>query len=146
MPLTQAYTQSLLNHAFMKTALVQPANVFVGLSSTTPTRTGGNVTEPSGGGYARASTAAAAWATAVAGTPSSLTNATVITLPTATADWLAAANLTHFVLYSVVTGGTGAQIIGYGALDVPKGVASGDTASFAAGALTTKLGDPADTY
>jgi hypothetical protein len=132
---------ALLDLVFGKATYTAPANWFVGLSSTTPTETGTNFTEPSGGAYARVSTAPANWNAATGGDPSVIDNSAVITFPTATADWASAANLTHFGLFTAATGGT---VQMWGALTTAKNVLNGDTASFAAGALDVKLGDPGD--
>jgi hypothetical protein len=135
--------QAVLDHVLNDGAYTPPTNWFIGLSSTTPTEAGGNFTEPSAGAYARISTAAADWAAATGTAPAVKSNGVAKSFPTATADWVAAANLTHFGLFIASTGGT-VQI--WGALTVPKPVLNGDTASFAIGALSIKLGDPSDTY
>jgi len=132
--------QAMLNSLFGKTsafgALATRPTVFVGLSSTAPTETGTNVTEPSGGGYARVSTAVGSWNAATSADPSLIDNATAITFPVATANWLAGVNLTHFVLYDALTAG---NFLGSGALTTPKPVLNTDTASFGAGALDVTL-------
>ena len=114
--------------------------VYVGLSSTAPTN--GNppttITEPSGGGYARVATTGATWGsgTVVSGTTPTVANAAVITFATASADWVAGANLTHAVLYDALTGG---NVVAFGTLTVAKNVLSGDTASIAIGGITITL-------
>lgn len=132
--------QALLNSLFGKTsnfgALASAPTIYVGLSSTTPTETGTNVTEPSGGSYARVATAASDWNAATDADPSVVDNANAIEFPAATADWVSAANLTHFVLYDASSGG---NFLGAGALSVAKPVLDGDTASFPAGSLTVSL-------
>lgn len=140
MPLSQGIHQELLDHLF-GTAYTAPTNIYVGLSSTTPTSTGTNVTEPSGGSYARVSTAAADWAAATAADPALVTNNNAVTFPTATADWVAGANLTHAVLYDAASAG---NFLGYSQLATAKPVTNGDTAEFAAGAIDVEMGD-ADT-
>src|SRR5262245_41287462 len=72
------------------------ATLWIGLSSTTPTEAAGNFTEPSGGSYARVSTAAADWAAASGTAPATKATSTTKTFPTATADWVSGANLTYF--------------------------------------------------
>jgi hypothetical protein len=119
------------------------ATLYIGLSSTTPTDAGGNVTEPATGSYARVSTTGADWGAATGTAPCTKSNTAVKTFPTATADWLAAANLTYFVLYDALTVG---NLVAFGQLTTTKPVLNGDTASFAAGALILKLGDPGDSY
>lgn len=135
--------QSLLNHFFTDPTYTPPATMYIALSTTTPTDAGANFTEPSTGAYARVSTSAADWNGATGTAPASKTTGVAKTFPTATADWSAGAPMTHFGLFSAVTGGS---LLAYGALTTPKSVLSGDTAAFAAGSLTLKLGDPTDPY
>lgn len=138
MSLSNYSAQAILNSLFGKTsnfgALAAAPTIHVALSSTAPAEDGTNVTEPSGGGYARVATASTDWNSATLADPSVVSNATAVTFPEATADWLAGANLTHFALYDAATAG---NYLGSGALDTAKPVTSGDTASFAAGALKT---------
>ena len=138
MPLTQGYHQQLLDHLFMGTALTQPTNLWVGLSTTTPTATGGNVTEPSGNAYARVSTADADWAAATAANPSVVTNANAVTFPTATGSW---GTVTHVTLHTASSGGA---VVGFAALTASKAVTTDDTVEFAVGDLDVEMGD-ADT-
>lgn len=135
--------QALLNHFLTDGAYTPPATMYIALSSTTPTEAAGNFTEPSAGSYARVSTAAADWAAASGTAPATKATSTTKTFPTATADWVAGANLTHFGLYDASTVG---NLLAWGALTTPKPVLNGDTPSFASGALVLKLGDPADSY
>lgn len=140
MSFTQRTAQALLNSLFGKTsnfgALGTAPTIYVALSSTTPTETGGNVTEPSSGAYARVATAAADWNAATNADPSVIDNANAIAFPTATGDWLAGADLTHFVLYDASSAG---NALAWGALGTAKPVLNGDTPSFAAGALDVTL-------
>lgn len=126
--------QALLNSLFGKTsnfgALASAPSIYVGLSSTTPAEDGSNVTEPSGNGYARVSTAPADWNGATLADPSLIDNASEIAFPQASGDWVGGANLTHFVLYDAASAG---NFLGAGALSTPKPVLSGDTAKIAAG-------------
>jgi hypothetical protein len=137
MAMTQYALTALQNSLFGKTsnfgALATAPTLYVGLSSTTPTTAGGNVTEPSGGNYARVATPGSSWNTATAADPSVVTNGTTVTFPTANADWLAQAPLTYFVLFDALTSG---NVIGYGVLTVAKPVINGDTASFPASSLS----------
>lgn len=135
--------QNLLNHFLTDPAYTPPATMHIGLSSTTPTEAGGNFTEPSGGAYARVSTTATDWGAASGTAPATKATTTAKTFPTATADWAAGANLTHFGLFDAATAG---NLLAWGALTTAKPVLNGDTASFASGALVLKLGDPGDTY
>lgn len=132
--------QALLNSLFGKTSnfgvLASAPTIYVALSSTAPTETGTNVTEPSAGAYARVSTSAGDWNAATSADPSVVTNANAITFPAATADWVSGSDLTHFVLYDASTSG---NVLGSGALTTAKAVLDGDTVSFAAGDLSISL-------
>lgn len=140
---TDAVEQALLNHFLTDGAYTPPATMYIGLSSSTPTEAGGNITEPSTGSYARVSTAAADWGAASGTAPAVKSNTAVKTFPAATADWVAGANLTHFVLFDASSAG---NALAFGALSTAKPVLNGDTASFGVGALALKLGDPSDSY
>jgi len=208
---TNYVTAKLLDHLLGSgTRNYTSPTVYVALSSTTPDESGGSVTEPSGGSYARVSTAGTDWVAAVQGgvtkSVSSITrvgttatatstahgysngdwikisgatqsqyngyfkiqnvttntfdyimtsdpggsatgspvcrkvsvvkNNNPVTFPTATADWLAAANLTYFLLYDALTSG---NALISGALQVAKPVLNGDTATFAAGSLVALM-------
>ncbi len=139
---TDAIEQALLDHFFNDPSYT-PESLWIALSSTTPTEAGGNFTEPSGGSYARVATTAADWNPATGTAPATKDNSAVKTFPTATADWVAGVNLTHFGLFNASSAGT---LRGWGALTTPKPVLNGDTPSFPAGSLIAKLGDPGDTY
>jgi hypothetical protein len=111
--------------------------IHIGLSSTTPTDTGGNVTEPSGGAYARQATAPSDWNDpATAATVTTIDNAEIIEFSEATADYVSAANLTHFVAFDALTTG---NYLGSGTLNTPKPVLNGDTPSFAAGEVNLTM-------
>lgn len=140
---TDYLEQKLLDHIFTDPTYTPPTTLYVSLSSTTPTEAGANITEPSGGSWARVATTAADWAAATGTAPATKANSATITFPTATADWLAGANLTNFVLYDAAAAG---NAIAFGAVTVPKPILNGDTPSFPAGTLVLKLGDPGDTY
>ena len=144
--LTDTFEQAVLNHMFADPPWTNAGPWYIGLSSTTPTEAGTNLTEPSTGSYARVSTSAGDWAAASGTAPATKTNTATFTFPTATADWASAANLTHFTLHDHITNTAAANFIAWGALTVAKPVLNGDTASFAASAITFQLGDPGDTY
>ena len=133
MPLTQFAANKLIDHQLGKTAYTLPT-IYVGVSSTTPTVAGANVTEPSTGAYARVATSGATWNASAAGATS---NASVITFPAATADWLSAANITYGLLYDAATAG---NLIGFGLISgTPAPVVNGTTLSIAAAGLTLTL-------
>lgn len=140
---TDATEQAILNGLFTDPAWAPPATLYLSLSTTTPTEAGGNFTEPSTGSYARVSTVAADWSAASGAAPAVKTNTAVKTFPTATGDWSSGANMTYFGIHDASTAG---NLLAFGLLGTAKPVLNGDTASFAAGALIVKLGDPADSY
>jgi len=102
-----------------------PITPWIALFTTAPTDSTGG-TEVTGGSYARVSSAGK-WATPAAG--SVATNAAV-TFATASASW---GTVTSF---AVMTASSGGSILMWGTLTASKAVGSGDTASFASGALT----------
>jgi len=132
--------QALLDHFLTDPAYTPPATMYLALSTTTPTEAGGNFTEPVGNAYARVSTVAADWSAATGTAPATKTNTATKTFPTATGSW---GTVTHFGLYDASTAG---NLLAFGLLGTSKTIDNGDTASFAAGALILKLGDPTDTY
>lgn len=135
--------QAVLDGLLQDASWAGYATLYIGLSSTTPTEAGGNITEPSGGAYARVSTTGADWGAATGTAPATKSNTATKTFPTASANWVSGSNLTHFVLFDASTAG---NAVAFGALGTAKPVLNGDTASFAAAALVLKLGDPGDTY
>lgn len=140
------FEQKVLDHIFTDPAWTPASSLFIGLSSTTPTEAAGSITEPSTGSYTRVTTGAADWSAAANTAPATKTNTATLTFPTATADWASAANLTYFILCNSFSGTTTADYIAFGQLTTAKPVLNGDTASFAASAITMQLGDPGDTY
>lgn len=101
--------QALLNSLLGKTsnfgALASRPTLYIGLSSTTPNEDGTNVTEPSGGGYARQATAPSDWSGASLADPSEASNLTLIDFGVATADWLSGDDLVCGVVYDAASGG-----------------------------------------
>lgn len=144
--LTDLFEQKVLDHIFTDPTWTPATTLYLGLSSTTPTEAGGNITEPSGGAYARVSTVAADWSAASGTAPAQKTHTATFTFPTATADWVSAANLTHAILMDHITASASTNFIAFAALTVAKPVLNGDTASFAPGAIIFQMGDPGDTY
>jgi len=128
MPFSEGIDNTILDHFFGKATWAATANNrYTGLSSTTPTKTGGNVTEPSTGSYARVQLIATQMAAAAT---SATSNNADQTFPQATADWLGGANLTNMVMFDAATVGT---FLAFKSLTVAKPVLNGDTAKFASG-------------
>jgi len=127
--IADTYANNMLDMVFSKAANTMPATLYYGLSSTLPTNTGTNVTEPSGGSYARvAVTNNATNFPAASGRAKS--NGTVIVFPTATGNW---GDMTHFVVYDASTAG---NFVGWGALTGTTTINTNTQASFGVGALT----------
>lgn len=136
-----SYEAAVLNHITGGGGgTIDPTNWFVALFTTTPAEAGTGGVEVTGGSYARVSMANTDWGVAVEGNPSTVSNSTAVTFPTATAAW---GTVLSFGLFIVSTAGT-PQI--WGVLDASKVVDNGDTVSFTAGDLTLQLGDPGDVY
>ena len=121
----------LLDEIVGKTAYVMPT-AYVALCTADPTDAGVGTAmgEVAGGAYARVVTAGSDWAAAAAGATS---NAVAITFPEATASW---GTVTHFALVDASASG---NMLLHGDLSVSKAVTSGDTVSFAIGALDITL-------
>jgi len=109
-----------------KTAFALPT-VYVALFTAAPSDAGGG-TEVTGGSYARKVTAAADWTAASGGSAS---NATVLAFPAASASW---GTVTHFATFDAASAG---NMLRWAPLTTAKAIGSGDTASFAIGALVT---------
>lgn len=134
MPWSTAIDNAILDHVTGKATWTAPAAFYVGLSSTPPTKAGANVTEPSGNGYARIQVTAAQFASAAS---SATTTNTDKSFPTATGDWLSAADLTHAVFYDASSGG---NFLGFKALTTARKVQNGDTFRIPAGDLDLAMG------
>ena len=93
--------------------------VYLGLSSTTPTSNGTNITEPSGGGYKRVLVGKEGVAEtykfgSASSNGTSITNSTEIYFPESTGSWGPA--LTHFVFYNSPTATSSSNVIAFGEL------------------------------
>lgn len=126
--LTTYAQQKVLDHIVGKTSFTMPT-VYVGLFTAAPSDAGGG-TECTGGSYARKSTAGSDW-TAASGTTSS--NAAVITFVTPTGSW---GTVTHFGLFDASTSG---NLLAWAAVTTQQAVGTGNTVSFAIGALVITL-------
>lgn len=127
--LSDADANNVLDTRFGAVASTAPATYYVGLSTTVPTNTGTNVTEPAGNGYARVAVTnnTTNWPAAASRAKS---NGTQITFPTATGTgW---GTVTHFVIYDA---GTGGNFRAWGSLNTSQAIGGNSMASFAAGAL-----------
>lgn len=115
----------VLDHLNGKASFAMPT-AYVALFTAAPSDAGGG-TEVTGGSYARVATSGATWTAASGGSTS---NAAAVTFPTASASW---GTVTHYATFDAATSG---NMLRWAALTAPKTIGSGDTASFAIGALT----------
>ena len=98
---------------------------YVSLHTADPGNTGAS--EVTGGAYARQGPITF---TSAGSNPTVASNSAILTYPAATAAW---GTIGFFGIWTAASGGT---FQGSGAVTTPKAVNSGDTARFAAGALT----------
>jgi hypothetical protein len=131
MSLTNYYEAKILNHVNNVATLTPEAHLHLGLSTTTPTDTGTNVTEPSGGSYARqqVTNGATFWATATAGNADNLA---AVVYPEASAAW---GTITYMVCWDAAE----ANVLWYGALTAQKVIGSGDQLTFSIGEVDQNL-------
>lgn len=132
MPFSTATENAILNEIFGKTDYVAPTTLYVGLSTTTPTKAGTNITEPVGGAYARAAVTNNV-TNFPAASGSSKANGTVITFAEATGAW---GNVTNWVVFDALSGGS---MVCFGNITTPKTIDVGDTPSFNTGTLTITM-------
>lgn len=131
MPLVTAQLNNVLDSRFgagAAGATNAPATYYVGLSTTTPTATGGNVTEPSGNGYAVVAVTnnATNFPAAASGAK---TNGVSIVFPTATGSW-------GTVTYVVLKDGASGSVVAYSLLGTPRTITTGAVPTLAAGSLS----------
>lgn len=138
--LTDTWEKAVLDLFFRNTGASATApmgldatNMYIALFTTTPTdsTTG---TEVSGGSYARVAVNRTGTGFAAAtGTTATTNPAATVTFPTATADW---GTVTGFGICKSLAGALSTDLVFWGALTTSKAVNNGDTASFAAAALS----------
>ena len=126
--LTNYAENKLLDHILMNDAYNRPANLFIALCDADPgeAATGGSISEPSGGAYARQPnddwTVAASRAAA---------SSVAVTFPAATAGW---GLLSHFAILDTLTLATG-NVIAYGPMTPNKTITTSDVLEIAVGDL-----------
>lgn len=120
--IVRSKADSILNDIFQ-------TKYYLGLSTTTPTTSGGNVTEPSSSsGYRRAQLSAMGTAS-----DGQIQNTDIIYMGESLADW---GTITHFCIFTNATGGTP---IFYGQLTSSVSVPTGYVPIFRAGAIKVGL-------
>jgi len=126
MPIAQNEATTLLDSLFRAAAYTAPPAVYVALATSAPTATTPG-TEVTGGSYARQQMTCGSAASA--GSIANTAALTYTAMPVAT--------VTHVDLYTTSSGTT--RRLWYGQLAAPKTTASGDTLSFAIGAITAAI-------
>jgi hypothetical protein len=101
--LTNLAINDILSKLFGNTTFAVPATFYIALSTTTPTASGTNFTEPAGNAYARASVTNNT-TNFPASTTESSSNATLISFPQATGAW---GTVTYIGIYDSATVGAG---------------------------------------
>jgi hypothetical protein len=130
MALFNTLKNNVLNTLLGTGASLLGSTIEIGLSTTTPTNAGGNISEPSGNAYARVSMANdnAHWVASVG----SKSNTSAIVFPIASGNW---GTITHWIIYSA------SQPVIWGVLDngsgspLPRVITSGDQCRFLANQL-----------
>lgn len=130
---TTYFMNNIMGNVFKtKTNPALPSNYYLGLSSSAPTLAGGNVTEPSGKGYARVQLT-----TLSQPSNGTITNSSDITFAESTASW---GTMTYFVVYDSATGG---NLLLYEALSTPRTIESESMVAIKTGQLTLTLSNTA---
>lgn len=113
-----------------------PKTYYLGLSSTTPSAAGGNVTEPSASGTSYARVALSSLSTPSNGT---ITNTVAINFAESTTDWFpVGAPATYYVIYDAKTGG---NLLMYNQLTHPRVIEMNTITTIKANSLSLQLTD-----
>lgn len=109
-----------------------PTNYYIGLSISAPNVSGGNVTEPTGGNYARVQLSSLA----ASGTAGVVTNNAAVSFPESSAAW---GTMTHFVIFDASTGG---NLLMYDTLITARAVEANTIVTIKTNSLTLTLSNP----
>lgn len=122
----------ILDHIFSAATWTPPETLYVGLSTSTISDAGENITEPSGNGYARVAVTnnATNWPAASGGAKA---NGVAIEFPKATGSW---GTITDFFISDANSGG---NILCYGALTTSQAVSTDNILKFPIGDLDITL-------
>jgi hypothetical protein len=125
---------AILNLVLGATAFSAPGTVYIALSTAaySDAATGASMTEVSGGSYARVAVTnnATNWPAATGTSPATKASGAAFTFPAATASWGTVAS------FYIVDAATNGNVLYGGDLTASKTIGSGDTATFASGAIT----------
>lgn len=123
------FLNMLLGNAFHSSSIAAfPATYYVALSTAVPNSAGSNITEPSGGSYARAPFSSFS-------TPSGgiISNGADIEFPESTGSW---GTIRGFAIYDSATGG---NVLMFDKLTTPQDIVADNQARFKPGALKVTL-------
>lgn len=132
---SQYLSQKLLNQIFGGTAYTFATTLYFALYTVSP-GAGNSGTEATGTGYARVAVVCNTtnWP-AISGSSQTITNGTAINFPTATGNWSSSSNQ---VTAGILDASSAGNLLYFGDLTTAKPVLNGDTASFAASAVTVQ--------
>ena len=108
-----------------------PTEYYIGLSTTEPNSNGGNVGEPSGGGYSRIKLDNLG-----APVDGVVTNGNNIDFNESTSSW---GTVSYFTIYDSLTGG---NLLMYGALSAPRSIETATIMTIKAGDLKLSIQNP----
>ena len=128
---TDYLANKMLDHLFTDAAYTPPATLYWGLSTTTPTAAGTNITEPGSNNYSRVAVAAADMGAAAA---RSKTNSTELSFPTPSGSWN---TVTHAVLFDGSTVGANNALIIVDIAD--RTISSGDSPKILVSGITHSI-------
>jgi hypothetical protein len=123
----------LLDHVLGATTYTPPATVYIALFTVSPSDSGGGTeVSTSGTAYARVAVTnnTTNWPNASGTSPTSKSNGTTFTFPTATADW------GTIVAMAIFDASTSGNMLYWATLNASKLVSNGDTASFSNSTIT----------
>lgn len=119
----------MLTSTPMSGANARPTAWYIALCLTTPTTAGGGIVEPIGSGYARQTITFSS----STGNPASCTNSNLLVFAASGGDW---GTVVYTVLYDALTVG---RVWGFGPLQTPTLIQTGNTLQFPAGSLAVNL-------
>lgn len=123
----------LLDHVLGATTYTPPSTVYIALFTASPSDSGGGTeVSTSGTSYARVAVTnnTTNWPNASGTSPTSKSNGTTFTFPTATADW------GTIVAMAIFDASTSGNMLYWATLNASKLVSNGDTASFSNSTIT----------
>jgi len=138
MTITRYQSNIILNQWFNTSNPSIPANIFIGLSTTTPVASSGlgftEPTAPNGGNYARVAvpTTVSGWSPS---TQNFILNVNAITFNESTTQW-GSSPITHVLIFDSLTGG---NLLWFEALSQSRSVAALTTVNFAANTFKIEL-------